>query len=194
MWNKFLNPSIFIALVFLLLISCNSDEQKVEQSKKTGTSQELAKDSFAYYENLLKSDSLNNELRLALSANYYSVKMFDKAIEHLSIVCSTDKKNKEAFAMLGNVYYDTEQFEKAIEFYEQAVNLDPKNLNVRCDLATCYLNIKKYDKALDLLKKNISIDNNHIQSHHNLSVLYTQMGKTKEADQEMKIFNKLSGK
>ncbi|MFH0867648.1 MAG: hypothetical protein V1904_15770, partial [Bacteroidota bacterium] len=72
--------------------------------------------------------------------------------------------------------------------------LDSTNTNVRCDMATCYLNIKKPQKALILLKENIKMDNNHSQSHHNLSVVYTELGMTKEAEEESDIFKKMNAK
>ena len=89
------------------------------------------------------------------------------------------------------MYYDTDQYDNAITYYEKALALNDKNVDVRCDLATCYLNEKKTDQAYKLLKKNLDINPNHAQSHHNLSVVYGQMGKTKEAEAELKIFNSL---
>ena len=90
------------------------------------------------------------------------------------------------------MYYDSEDYANAVKYYEKELVLDPNNVNVRCDLATCYLNMKKPQVSLSLLKKNLTINPNHAQSHHNLSIVYTQLGKTKEADAEMAVFNSLS--
>ncbi|MEI8201439.1 MAG: tetratricopeptide repeat protein [Bacteroidota bacterium] len=172
--------------------SCNSVEKKPIPKTSEDSTVVFTKDSFAFYENKLIEDSLNTQLRYALATNYYADKQFDKAIEHLLLVCKTEDKNLAAIVTLGNVYYDASQYENAITSYEKALQLDPTDLNVRCDLATCYLNIKKADVAYNLLKKNIQMDNKHAQSHHNLSVVYSQMGKAKEAEEEMKIFKSLN--
>jgi len=192
--NPLFGLFIFISLI-VSFYGCNYDKPKdtITHNKETiPTPDVFPSDSFAYYENVLAKDSLNTELHKAIATNYYAEKQFEKAIEHLRIVCRIDNKNTEAFITLGNIYYDTEQNEKAIEYYEKALLLDYKNVNVRCDLATCYLNIKNAEKSMLLLKENIKISPDHAQSHHNLSVVYSQMGKTKEAEEEIKVFNQLS--
>ena len=186
---------LIIAPLIFSLFACNSNKP-IESSSPikdlTTNKDAFPQDSFAYYEKALSEDSLNIDLRIAIATNYYSKKQFEKAIDHLLIVYRIDSKNVDAIITLGNIYYDSEQNEKAIEYYEKALLIDNKNVNVRCDLATCYLNIKNPEKARILLKKNIEIDFNHAQSHHNLSVVYSQLGKTKEAEDEMKIFNSLN--
>ena len=184
---------VFIMLI-VAMVACDQNRPVVPESvsnKKEETSQGFPADSFAYYEGILAKDSLNTELRLAIATNYYSQNQFGKAIDHLLKVIEQSPKNTEALITLGNIYYDAAENEKAIIYYEKDLQLDPKNVNVRCDLATCYLNLKQAEKSLSLLKKNLEIDPKHAQSHHNLSVVYKEMGKTKEAEEEMKVFNTL---
>lgn len=187
-----------LTIVICLIIAfsaCNSNKQDPSVRPGRGlndSSDAFTADSFAYYENVLIKDSSNTALRIALATNYYAGKQFDKAIGHLLKVYRNNSKNMEVLITLGNVYYDAEQYKEAVNFYEKALSLDNKNTNVRCDLATCYLNLKNPDKACTLLKTNIEMDHNHAQSHHNLSVVYNQLGKTKEAEEEMNIFNKLT--
>jgi len=180
-----------VAAFGILLFGCNSHPTVTTQPANQVNNTVGVVDSLSFYEDILKDDSLNTELRIALASNYYAAKKFDEAIHHLLIVHQIDPKNEEAMITLGNVYYDSEQYDNAIIYYEKALALDKKNVDVRCDLATCYLNEKKTDQAYKLLKKNLEINPNHAQSHHNLSVVYDQMGKTKEAEAEMKIFNSL---
>lgn len=193
---KKLSFGLFIIVsLFFLFTACNytkqNNSEKLTEDLKE-TPETFSADSFAFYEEILEDDSLNTELRLALAANYYVEKQFEKAIYHLLIVCRIDKKNIEALITLGNVYYDAGQDVDAIIYYEKALVMDNKNVDVLCDLATCYLNMNKPDKSYSLLMKNLKINPNHAQSHHNLSVVYTQLGKTKEAAEEMEIYNKLS--
>jgi len=186
---------IVLACFSVTFLACNSKTPNEQANKKNNVNQPVSgfpADSFAYYENALAKDTANMGLRMALATNYYSEKQYDKAILHLQKVYNSDKKNKDVVITLGNVYYDAGQYDKGIEFYEKALTIDPKNSNVRCDLATCYLNIKNTEKAFKLLKKNIEMDYNHAQSHHNLSVVYKQMGKIKESEEELVIFNKLN--
>jgi tetratricopeptide (TPR) repeat protein len=185
-----------LGVVTLLFVFAACDQNKpvvpegMNNVQNTGTTA-FPQDSFAYYENILVKDSMNVELRMALATNYYSERLFEKAIDHLLKVVRIDSKNKEALTTLGNVYYDAGQNENAVIYYEKLLALDNKNVNVRCDLATCYLNLKQPEKSLSLLKKNLEIDPNHAQSHHNLSVVYGQLGRTKEAEEQMKVFNSL---
>jgi tetratricopeptide (TPR) repeat protein len=186
---------VFSVFVFILF-SCNYSRRNVtEEVKKTDSvaSKNLfSADSFAYYESNLAKDSLNVELRLALANNYYVEKRYDKALGHLLILYGMDSKNLKILTGLGNVYYDTEDYNNAVKYYEKELSLDPNNVDVRCDLATCYLNMKKPEISLGLLKKNIKINPKHIQSHHNLAVVYGQLGKSKEAEEEMAIYNSLT--
>jgi Tfp pilus assembly protein PilF len=195
MLYKFPFGLVIIVCLIFTFSACNSNKQNPSVSPGKGlndSTNAFTADSFAYYEHVLIADSSNSALRIALATNYYADKQFDKAIGHLLQVYRADNKNLEVLITLGNVYYDTEQYVEAADFYEKALSIDNKNTNVRCDLATCYLNLKNPDKACTLLKKNIEMDDKHAQSHHNLSVVYNQLGKIKEAEEEMKIFNTLS--
>ena len=179
----------------IFIIACDNSRKIIPvETSQTNNSKPntFTTDSFAYYESALQKDSLNVPLRLALANNYYVDKKFDKTIENLLVVYRIDSKNLQALTGLGNVYYDSEDYASAVKYYEKELVLDPNNVNVRCDLATCYLNMKKPQVSLSLLKKNLTINPNHAQSHHNLSIVYTQLGKTKEADAEMAVFNSLS--
>jgi len=192
---KTLLSSVILISIVVLLIACDNSLKIVPveiNPVNTVKSNSFTTDSFAYYESILKKDSLNISLRLALATNYYVDKKYDKTLENLRIVYRIDNKNIQALTGLGNVYYDTEDYLNAVKYYEMELKLDPNNVDVRCDLATCYLNLKKPEVSLSLLKKNISINPGHAQSHHNLSVVYNQLGKTKEAAEEMSVFNSLS--
>ena len=188
------SKSLFTFLIIISGISffsCNSPE-KDKNAIPEDSQLAPAVDSFALYEEKLAKDSLNFELRNKIAVNYYAAKDYQKAIFHFLKVYHNDGKNLAVIINLGNLYYDTELYEKAIEFYKKALLLDNTNTSVRCDMATCYLNIKEPKTALALLKENIKQDFNHLQSHHNLSVVYTELGMTKEAEEELAIFNKLS--
>ncbi len=183
-----------VVVLLLALVACDQNKPVVPEGVNNSMQQSqqgFATDSFAFYKNMLAKDSLNVDLRLALASNYYSQRLFEKAIDHLQKVIGINNKNMEALITLGNVYYDAGQNENAVIWYEKALVLDPNNVNVRCDLATCYLNLKDAEKACSLLKKNLTIDPKHAQTHHNLSVVYNQLGKTKEAEEEMRVFNSL---
>lgn len=184
--------------LILAMASCNNSELKVSSDKNqnTGTSAEnpasIVMESPESYETLLKTDSLNTDIRLKLAAIYYTSKNFEKAIYHYLIINRIDENNLAALFNLGNIYYDTQRNEEAIKYYEQFLILDSKNSNVRCDLATCYLNLNNTSKAISLLRENIKINFNHPQSHYNLSVILKQTDQTAEAEEEMRIYNSMA--
>jgi len=186
---------ISISIATLFMVSCNNSELKVSSNPAQSTDPVQKKDPIHAmdnpdsYELALKTDSMNTDMRLRLAGQYYTNKNYDKALYHYLLVNRIDKKNLAALFNLGNVYYDTQQDQLAIKYYEKYLELDKSNCNVRCDLATCYLNLENTNKAISLLRENIKINNNHPQSHYNLSVILKQVGKTAEADEEMKIYN-----
>lgn len=183
----------------LALSSCNSGEPQktttptpAEQPAATQNDALPANDMSAM-EAALAQDSTNIQLRTQVAANYYNAGDLNKAAYHFSIVRMIDPKNLDALKNLGNINYDAHKDEAAIHFYEEALKIQPDDINMRCDLATCYSRINKMKKATDILKENIKKDFNHAQSHYNLSVIYEQDGKMKEAAEEMKIYQKISG-
>lgn len=181
----------------IILFSCNTKEEKksdnssVQPNNTLQETQAPAND-VALLEDRVAQDSLNIELRTMLAAKYYSTGNFEKAHFHFMKIYELDNNNLIALANLGNLYYDTQQDDKAIQFYEKALVIDPSNINMKCDLATCYSRINKFKKAIEILNGNIKMDYNHLQSHYNLSIILKQTGNTKEADEEMKIYQKLS--
>ena len=194
MKNKTVVASFVIAGLMVSMAGCNYSRHMAPEESQTETVSDanaFTADSFAFYENILRTDSVNVPLQMALASNYYADRKFNEAIDHLLKVYGIDNKNLEMLVMLGNVYYDAGLYDNAVIYYEKALVLDNSNVNVRCDLATCYLNLKKPEISEALLKKNLSIAPNHPQTHHNLSVVYSQMGRDKEAEEQMKVFNAL---
>ncbi len=184
-------------IIGLTFFSCNGDEGKKNDVSSTPTNSSIPSvqmtpsNDLALIEKKFEQDSLNYELRSVLAANYYSSGILEKAAYHFLRVYEHDNKNLIALSDLGNIYYDSQQFDKAIKFYEKALELDPKNINMKCDLATCYMNINKLNKAIEILNENIKVDYNHAQSHYNLSVILKKSGKMSEAEEEMKVYEKL---
>lgn len=195
-------PHFKLSLVFssfisicLLLFSCNADESvkvKAANNQFTTQVQTITPSQTEALEDTLLSDSLNISLRLELASLYYSEEKLEEALFQFLKVTDIDNKNLTALINVGNIYYDSQQFEKAIDYYKKALIIDNKNVNVKCDMATCYLNNKMPEKAIEILKENVKTNFNHVQSHYNLAVIYKQLGKIKESDDEMKIFNSIS--
>lgn len=186
-----------ICVFLLILASCSSKDKTrptatISQPGNSPASvQPLDLDDHESYEKILKEDSLNTDARLKLAAFYYLKKDYNKALYHFLLVHSIDKNNMAALFNLGNIYYDLQQDEDAISYYEMFLEKEKTNYNVRCDLATCYIRLNNYVKAISLLRENIKASSLHLQSHYNLSFALRQTGKIAEADEEMKIYEKL---
>ena len=187
---------LLICSCVLFLSSCNNpnkksgnkyiqsaDIQKKESQSASGGNRNM-------YETALITDSLNTDIRLKLAADYYMNKDLQKAQFHYLKIIGYDRNNMAALFNLGNISYDMQKYGQAIKYYEFFLEKD-NNYDVRCDLATCYLNVKKPKKAISVLHENIRINANHLQSHYNLSVILKQVGKTAEAEKELKIYNTL---
>jgi tetratricopeptide (TPR) repeat protein len=181
----------FFCLTICFFVSCNSIEP-INISEVNNQANTSLDNNIESIEKLLLTDSLNIDIRIDIASRYYSEQNFEKAFFHFFKVFEIDNKNLNALINLGNIYYDTQQFDKAIIYYDKALIIDKGNINVKCDLATCYLNIKMPEKAIEILKENVAINYNHAQSHYNLAVIYKQIGKIKESDEEMRIFNSLN--
>lgn len=189
---------LLICSCVLFLSSCNNPDKKAGNKDVQSTdiqqkeSQSASDENRNMYETALKADSLNTDIRLKLAAEYYMNKDLQKAQFHYLKIIGFDKNNMAALFNLGNISYDLEQYSQAIIYYEAFLEKDKNNSDVRCDMATCYLNLEKPQKAISILQENIRLNANHLQSHYNLSVILKQVGKTEEAEKELKIFNTLS--
>ncbi|MFZ4546912.1 MAG: tetratricopeptide repeat protein [Bacteroidales bacterium] len=189
---------LLICSCSVLLFSCNNPDNTSSNSKVQSTDilenkeQSGSEANCQMYETALMTDSLNTDIRLKLAAEYYMNKDLQKAQFHYLKIIGYDKNNMAALFNLGNISYDLQQYSQAIKYYEAFLEKDSNNSNVRCDLATCYLNIDNPQKAISILQENIRLNANHLQSHYNLSVVLKQVGKTEEAEKELKIYNALS--
>jgi len=186
-----------LSVAVFTFISCNTNEEKKNdnsfvQTKSINEGIQMPSNDFSFLEERVGKDSLNIEIRTMLASKYYSAGELEKANYHFLRIYELDNKNFTALSNLGNIYYDTQQDDKAIQYYEKALEIDPDNINMRCDLATCYSRINKLKKAIEILNENIKMDYNHLQSHYNLSVILKLSGRVKEADEEMKIYQKIS--
>jgi tetratricopeptide (TPR) repeat protein len=190
-------PALFCLITFFI-VSCNNAGQKESKGKTQNVviqqenSESLSSNNIGVYEGMLKTDSLNTEIRLKVAAYYYLNKNFEKALAHYLAILQNDKNNLATLFNLGNIYYDIQQNEQAIKYYERLLALDENNSNVRCDLATCYMNLNNTSKAIAILRENIKLDTNHLQSHYNLSVMLRKTGKTVESEKELSIYNAMS--
>ncbi len=189
----------FITCIYTFsFISCNnnkSESKKITETKNiekvVSAENNIETDEKTTYEEQLKSDSMNIELRLKLASIYYAERDFNRAIQNYLKVYEIDSTNLTALISLGNLYYDYDYNKEAIEFYQKALIIQPGNLNVKCDMGTCYGRMGEIDEAIRIYKENIETNFNHAQSHYNLAVFLEKKGELEEAQKEMIIFNGL---
>jgi len=191
MFSGFIKHMLLVCFVSMSIMACD----RSEQTKKKITAKPILQNSenkeiVTAVEPLIV-DSADIDLMIARGNNYYLKKEFQKAINQMLVAYKTDDQNVSTLITLGNLYFDTDQNVLAIEFYEKALELTPDNASTRCDMATCYSRVGMLDKAIEINRKTIEMDNTHAQSHHNLAVFLKNTGKLAEAQEEMRIYNKL---
>lgn len=177
----------------IALASCNGNDSKIESSAPAvaAPAENSLENSLKLAEQEFAKDSSNLNNRITLAANYYAAGNLDRAQYHFLKAYGQDNNNLIALTNLGNIYYDSQHDALAIEYYEKALKLDPNNVDMRCDLATNYMNLNHLDKAIEILRENIKINPIHGKTHHNLAVILKKAGNLKEAEIEMKEYEKL---
>ena len=127
------------------------------------------------------------------SVYYSTIKNVPQEFNDLKKVISLDSTNSSAFNNLGYYYFKKNNLDSAIYYYNKAVQADKNNLRARTNRARAYENKKQYQLAIDGFTYNISVLPTEKYFYIRRSELYSLTKQPEKANDDMKMYNTLSG-
>lgn len=100
--------------------------------------------------------------------------------------------NKIELLNQGFKHFAQKEYENAEKSFQKALEIDDSFELALNALAETYNRMGQLEKAAEILKKMIGINPNDPVNHTALSRIYVQMGKIKEAEDEMALSNYLA--
>ena len=133
------------------------------------------------------------ELWLILSNITQDYGNSDDSIGFLTKSIQKDPKYYKAYYNLGNIYFEQNKVVKAIENYKLALKYNKEMPFIYYNLGCAYLKDAQFAKAKTNFMKAISLKNNEKDFYYNLALTYKKMGKDKQAQKALDLYNQLSG-
>jgi tetratricopeptide (TPR) repeat protein len=128
----------------------------------------------------------------ALGNAYWSLRMWDPATEQFKMELSNDPANCLAQWKIGNIVLEQHgNSEEALAEVGKALDICPNLMQARLDRARALINLDRHAEAVKDLEAVEKADPGEPSPHFLLAQAYRAVGKTQEAQAEMKIFSKL---
>jgi tetratricopeptide (TPR) repeat protein len=123
---------------------------------------------------------------------YWSLGMWDAAVEQFKAELANDPGNCMAQWKLGNIVLEQHANpEDALANTEKALAICPNLMAARVDRARALMKLERHADALKDLEAAEKSDPAEASTHFLLAQTYRALGKTQEAQAEMKLFSKL---
>jgi tetratricopeptide (TPR) repeat protein len=156
-----------------------------------------------YFEALKKDDQAIQEYRRALAIKpdlqnvHFSIgnllwtrSRSEEALLELQEEIKLDPNHPQAHYEIGDILYGQGKLAEAETHLLKAVKLEPSMIEAHVALERLYTNQEQLTKALYHLGKAVEIDPGDSTPHYRLSVLYRKLGRIREAQNEMQLFEK----
>jgi len=124
---------------------------------------------------VLKTDSSNNDLNRALAYSYYETGQFDKGLIYSKKFFSRAKPEKiraTDYTYLGRLFAKTKQDSLAFETLIKAFQMDTSHSELLSEAAMSVIKLKKYDKAIETYKWKIQLKKAIPGDYYNLGKVY----------------------
>ena len=92
----------------------------------------------------------------------------------------------------GLEFYKQGKYDQAGKAFENALELKPNDVYALYGLGNTLYCKAKYDEAVKIYSKAIKINPDYAKVHYSLSLAYSKLGMIREAEEEKKIFRKLT--
>ena len=160
-----------------------------------------------YFEALNKDEQAIQEYRRALAIKpdlqnvHFSIgnllwtrSRSEEALLELQEEIKLDSNHPQAHYEIGDILYGQGKLAEAEMHLLKAVKLEPSMIEAHVALERLYTNQQQLTKALYHLGKAVEIDPEDSTPHYRLSVLYRKLGRIREAEKEMELFEKTKSK
>jgi uncharacterized protein HemY len=124
---------------------------------------------------VLKTDTSNNDLNRALAYSYYETGQYDKGLIYSKKFfrrANPDKVRASDYAYLGRLFAKTKQDSLAHDNLVKAFMMDTSRSELLSEAAMSMIKLKKYDKAIEDFKLKISLKKAIPNDYYNLGKVY----------------------
>jgi len=123
---------------------------------------------------------------------YWSLNMWDAATEEFRAELAIDSSNCLAQWKIGNITLEKHgDSEQALAEVQKALDACPDLMGARVDRARALLKLERPEDAAKDLETAVKADPGEASTHFLLAQAYRSLGRTQEAQAEMKVFSKL---
>jgi tetratricopeptide (TPR) repeat protein len=168
------NRNILLSLLVLLLFSCNSQKQLVNNCVDKKSLDPVIQRQFDYY--------FYEALRLK------EEKQLDAAMETFLLCRSIDSLDAAPWSELGKLYLSISKTQQAVECFERAVKLQPSNWWYNEQLISLYSNLNNWKRAIAIAEALRVIYPEKESIYSVLGVLYKE---NKEYEKAIVAYDKL---
>jgi tetratricopeptide (TPR) repeat protein len=124
---------------------------------------------------VLRTDTSNNDLNRALAYSYFETGQYDKGIIYSKKFFRRAKPEKVRatdYAYLGRLLAKTKQDSAAFETLVKAFSIDTSKSELLSEAAMSLIKLKRYDKAIDIYKMKITLNKAVPGDYYNLGKVY----------------------
>ena len=123
---------------------------------------------------------------------YWSLNMWDAATEQFRAELANDPSNCMAQWKIGNIILEEHgDSAQALAEIQKALDACPDLMSARVDRARALIKLERHAEAVNDLEAAIKADPAESSPHFLLAQAYRALGRTQEAQAEMKVFGKL---
>jgi lipopolysaccharide biosynthesis regulator YciM len=116
---------------------------------------------------------------------------WSEAGQELQAAVAENPRDAEAECLLGEIALHGNDTQSALSHFSRALSFQPRNPDAHIGLGKIYLSSTQTDKAVAEFKSVIAVEPTNAQAHYSLSHAYRKLGRMKDADDEVKVFQTL---
>jgi tetratricopeptide (TPR) repeat protein len=143
---------------------------------------------------VLKTDTSNNDLNRALAYSYFETGQYDKGLFYSKKFfrrADPSKVRATDYAYLGRLLAKTKQDSLANEMLVKAFNIDSSRSELLSEAAMSLIKLKKYDKAIDIYNMKIHLNKAVPNDYYNLGKVYYNTRSWGKVDTTLTYYNTL---
>ena len=158
-------------------------------------SKDNAVEALAAFQKVLQLDPVSVRAMNNLGQAYEALARFQDAEKaYLAAIAAERqqaKKTEWPSYNLGLFYLNKGRVDDAIPYFRQALERNPQFASAKMKLATAIAKKGLSPEALDLLNQAVALEPENAEAHYRLGQLLNRLGKHKEAEQHLALFNQL---
>jgi tetratricopeptide (TPR) repeat protein len=143
---------------------------------------------------VLRTDTSNNDLNRALAYSYYETGQFDKGLLYSRKFFSRAKPDKiraTDYAYMGRLLAKTKQDSLAQEMLVKAFKVDSSRSELLSEAAMSLIKLKKYDKAIEIYQMKIALKKAVPNDYYNLGKVYYNLKAWGKVDTTLAYYSTL---